>query len=55
VKYEILKYSNPELDVKKAKRIESKQIDSIVRWLRGEQTAPTPEAKGQARGRRKSV
>ena len=55
VKYEILKYSNPVLDIKEAKRIESKQIDSIVRWLSGEQIASPPKARGQAGGKRKTV
>jgi hypothetical protein len=55
VKYEILKYSNPGLDVKEAKRTESKQIESIVRWMSGEQTAPAPKAKGEAGGKRKTV
>ena len=55
VKYEILKYSNPGLDIKEVKKIDSKQIDSIMRWLSGEQTAPAPKAKGQAGGKRKTV
>ncbi|HUW46694.1 MAG TPA: MarR family transcriptional regulator [Dehalococcoidia bacterium] len=55
VKYEILKYSNPVLDIKEAKGIESKQIDSIVRWLSGEQIASPPKARGQAGGKRKTV
>ena len=55
VKYEILKYSNPGLDIKEVKKIESKQIDSIMRWMSGEQTAPAPKAKGQAGGKRKAV
>jgi MarR family 2-MHQ and catechol resistance regulon transcriptional repressor len=55
VKYEILKYSNPVLDIKEAKRIESKQVDGIIRWLSGEQTAPAPKTKDQAGGKRKTV
>ena len=55
VKYEILKYSNPGVDIKEVKKIESKQIDSIMRWLNEGQTAPTPKAKGQAGGKRKTV
>jgi MarR family 2-MHQ and catechol resistance regulon transcriptional repressor len=55
VKYETLKYSNPGLDIKEVKRIESKQVESIVRWLSGEQIAPAPKAKGQAGGKRKTV
>jgi len=47
VKYEILKYSNPGLDIKEAKRAESKQVDGIVRWLRGEPSATCFEAKRQ--------
>jgi len=47
VKYEILKYSNPGLDIKEAKRAESKQVDGIVRWLSGEPTAPSFETKRQ--------
>lgn len=53
VKYEILKYSNPELDIKEAKKIESKQIDSIVKWLGGGQAAPRSRAKAPAGGGRK--
>jgi DNA-binding MarR family transcriptional regulator len=55
VKYEILKYSNPGMDIKEAKRIESKQIESIVRWLSEQQIAPAPKAKGEAGGKRKTV
>jgi MarR family 2-MHQ and catechol resistance regulon transcriptional repressor len=55
VKYEILKYSNPGLDIKEVKKIESKQIESIMRWLSGEQIAPAPKAKGQAGGKKKTV
>jgi len=55
VKYEILKYSNPVLDIKEVKKTESKQIDSIVRWLSGEQIAPAPKAKGQGGGKRKTA
>jgi len=55
VKYEILKYSNPVLDIKEAKRVESKQVDSIMRWLSRDQTARAPKAKGQAGGKRKTV
>ena len=55
VKYEILKYSNPGVDIEEAKRIESKQVDSIVRWLNGEQIAPAPKAKGQGGGKRKTL
>jgi DNA-binding MarR family transcriptional regulator len=55
VKYEILKYSNPELDIKEAKKTESKQLDSIVRWMSGEQIAPAPKAEGRAGGKRKTV
>ena len=55
VKYEILKYNNPGLDIKEAKKTESKQIDSIMRWLSGEKIAPAPKAKGQAGGKRKTT
>jgi DNA-binding MarR family transcriptional regulator len=55
VKYEILKYSNPGLDIKEVKKTESKQIDSIVRWLRGEEIALAPKAKDQGGGKRKIV
>jgi MarR family 2-MHQ and catechol resistance regulon transcriptional repressor len=55
VKYEILKYSNPGLDIKEVKKIESKQIGSIVRWLSGEQIAHAPKAKGEVGGKRKTV
>jgi len=55
VKYEILKYSNPELDMKEAKKIESKQLESIVKWMSGEQIASAPKAEGRAGGKRKTV
>jgi DNA-binding MarR family transcriptional regulator len=55
VKYEILKYSNPELDIKEAKKIESKQVESIVKWMSGEQITPAPKAKGQGGGKTKTV
>jgi DNA-binding MarR family transcriptional regulator len=54
LKYEILNYSNPELDIKEAKRIESKQIDRIVRWPSGAQVAPASEARAPARRNRKT-
>jgi DNA-binding MarR family transcriptional regulator len=55
LKYEIMKYGNPELDIKEAKKIDSKQVASIVRWMSGEQIAPGPKAKGQAGRKRKTV
>lgn len=55
VEYEIRKYGNPGLDIKEAKRIESKQLDSIVRWLSGKPTAPARKAKGQTGGKRKTA
>jgi MarR family 2-MHQ and catechol resistance regulon transcriptional repressor len=55
VKYEIIKYNNPGADINEAKKTESKQINSIMRWLSGEQIAPAPKAKGQAGGKRKTV
>jgi len=55
LKYEILNYSNPELDIKEAKRIESKQIDRIVRWPSGAQVAPASEARAPARRSRKTA
>jgi len=55
VKYGILKYNNPGLDMRELKRTDSKQFDSIVRWLKAEQTAPAPKAKGQAGGKRRTV
>lgn len=55
LKYEILKYNNPRLDIKELKRIESKQIDSIVRWLNQEQIDPAPKDKYQVGGKRQIV
>jgi MarR family 2-MHQ and catechol resistance regulon transcriptional repressor len=55
VKYEIMKYNNPELDMKEAKKTDSKQVDRIVRWMNEEQIAHAPKAKGQVGGRKKTV
>lgn len=55
LKYEILKYNNPRLDIKELKRIESKQIGSIVRWLNQEQIDPAPKDKYQVGGKRQIV
>lgn len=55
LKYEILKYINPGLDIKEAKKIDSRQIDSIVRWMRGAQVASAPKAKDQPGGKRKTA
>jgi hypothetical protein len=55
VKYEILKYSNPGLDIKEVKKTESEQINSIARWLHGDQIAPAPKGKGQGGGKRKTL
>ncbi|MDH4367016.1 MAG: hypothetical protein OEV57_02610, partial [Dehalococcoidia bacterium] len=55
LKYEIMKYSNPELDIKEAKKIDSKQLDSIVKWMSGEQISDAPKAKGRAGAKRKPV
>ena len=53
VKYEILKFSNPRVDINEVKRIESKRADSAAKWLRTLGSAP--EAKGQARGKKETV
>jgi len=55
LKYEILKYSNPRVDIKEVKKTESKQIEGIMRWLSGDQTAPAPKAKGQVGAKTKTV
>lgn len=55
LKYEIMKYSNPELDIKEAKKTDSRQLDSIVRWMSGEQISDAPKAKGRAGAKRKTV
>jgi DNA-binding MarR family transcriptional regulator len=55
VKYEILKYSNPGLDIKEVKKTELERIDSITRWLSGEQIAPAPKAKGEGGAKRRTV
>jgi DNA-binding MarR family transcriptional regulator len=55
VKYEIVKYGNPGADIKEAKRIESKQLDGIVRWMSGGKVALAPKARGQAGGKTATV
>lgn len=55
VKYEILKYGNSGVDIKEVKRIESEQVDNIVRWLGRSSLLSAPKAKGQAGGKRKTV
>lgn len=55
LKYEVMKYNNPELDTKEAKKTDSKQLDRIVRWMNEEQISDAPKAKGQSGGRKKTV
>jgi DNA-binding MarR family transcriptional regulator len=55
VKYEILKYSNPGLDLEEVKKTESKQIESITKWLSGGQIAPAPRVRSQGGGKRRTV
>jgi len=45
VKYEILKYSNPEVDIKEVKRLEQKQLDNTMRWLNESGLLSAPAAK----------
>ena len=55
MKFEILKYSNPGADIEEVRRVESKQVEGIKRWMSGKKTAPPRKVKGQASGKRKAV
>ena len=54
VKYEILKYSNPGVDIKEVKRIELKQVDNTMRWLNECGLLSGSEAKRQS-GKKKTI
>jgi DNA-binding MarR family transcriptional regulator len=55
IKYEILEYLNPGVDVEGMKRNESKQVANVRKWL-GEYALPsTPQAKRQGGEKRKTT
>ncbi len=55
LKYEILEYLNPGMDVEKMKRDESEQAADARKWLSKYALPSTPEAKRQGGKKRKTI
>jgi DNA-binding MarR family transcriptional regulator len=54
MKYEILKYLNPGVDIEEVKREELKQAANVKEWLNEYGFPSTPEAERQGSGKRKT-
>jgi DNA-binding MarR family transcriptional regulator len=54
VKYEIIRYLNPGVDIKEAKRKELEQAANVKQWLNEYGLPSTPEAKRQGSKKRKT-
>jgi DNA-binding MarR family transcriptional regulator len=54
MKYEILKYLNPGVDIEEVKREELKQAANVKEWLNEYGFLSTPEAKRRGSGKRKT-
>jgi DNA-binding MarR family transcriptional regulator len=55
VKYEIIEYLSPGVDVEEIKRNELKQAANLAKWLSQYSLPSTPEAKRQSGGKRKTI
>jgi DNA-binding MarR family transcriptional regulator len=55
LKYEILKYLDPEVDIKEVKRKELEQAANVKQWLSEYALPSTPQAKRQAGKKRKAI
>jgi len=55
VKCEVLKYSNPEVDIKKVPRIDAKKLADTERWLNESGLLSLPEAKGRGKTKSKTT
>jgi DNA-binding MarR family transcriptional regulator len=55
VKYEILKSSNPDVDIKEVERIDSKKLADTERWLNESGVLSVPEPKGQGKTKLKTT
>jgi DNA-binding MarR family transcriptional regulator len=55
IKYEILKYLNPGVDVEEMKKNEFKQAANVKKWLSEYALPSTPEAKRQGGEKRKTI
>jgi len=55
LKYEILGYLNPGLDVEEIKRKESKQVGDVKKWLDTYSSPSTPQAKRQGGVKGKTI
>jgi DNA-binding MarR family transcriptional regulator len=55
IKYEILEYLNPGMDIQEIKRNEFKQAANVKKWLNEYGLPSTPEAKRQGRKKRKTT
>jgi DNA-binding MarR family transcriptional regulator len=55
VKFEALKYLDPEVDVEEVKRDEFKQMANLKRWLSEYALPSTPRARRQGGGKKKTV
>jgi DNA-binding MarR family transcriptional regulator len=54
VRYEILKCSNPEVDIKEVERIDSKKLAHTERWLNESGLLSVPEAKSRSKTKSKT-
>jgi hypothetical protein len=54
VKYEIIRYLNPGVDIKEAKRKELEQAANVKQWLSEYSLPSTPQAKRQRGEKRKT-
>jgi DNA-binding MarR family transcriptional regulator len=55
LKYEIVKYLNPGIDIEEVKRKESKPVADVKKWLSEYALPSTPEAKRQGGKKRKTI
>jgi len=55
IKYEMLKYLNPEVDIEEVKRKELEQAANVKEWLNEYGLSSTPKAKRQGGEKRKTI
>ena len=55
IKYEMIEYLNPEVDIKEIKRSELKQATNLRKWLSEYGSSSTPQAKRQGGEKGKTI
>jgi hypothetical protein len=55
IKYEILEYLNPGVDIEEIKKNELKQAANLTKWLSEYGLPSTPQAKRQSGAKRKTI